>query len=140
LKKKEERMAYLMIVDDDEDFTSAAATVLKNEGHEVGIESKCDEALKHMESRIPDLAILDVMFPEDAGAGFDLARKIRKKGKDLEKMPILLLTGVNTRFPLGFGPSDIDDAWMPVTDYLEKPINFDVLISRVAALLSKGKG
>jgi DNA-binding response OmpR family regulator len=131
-------MAYIMIVDDDEDFTSAIATVLKNAGHEVSTESRTDQALQAMEARVPDLAILDVMFPEDASAGFELARSIRKKEEALKKMPILLLTGVNTKFPLGFGPNDIDEAWMPVTDYLEKPINFDVLVSKVSSLLEKG--
>ncbi|GAJ17044.1 unnamed protein product [marine sediment metagenome] len=48
-----------------------------------------------------------------------------------------MLTAINTKFPLGFGLKDIDDRWLPVTDFLEKPVDFDVLISKVAKLLQE---
>ena len=129
-------MAYLLIVDDDEDFASTTATVLRTEGHEVQVELDIDSAVKSMESRPPDLAILDVMFPEDASAGFELARLIRHEKGELKDIPILMLTAINTKFPLGFGPKDIDESWMPVTEFLEKPVDFDVLRDKVAKLLS----
>jgi DNA-binding response OmpR family regulator len=129
-------MAYLLIVDDDEDFASTIATVLRNEGYEVQIELDIDNAVKSMENRPPDLAILDVMFPEDASAGFKLARLMRHEKEKLKDIPILMLTAINTKFPLGFGPKDIDNNWMPVTDFLEKPVDFDVLRDKVAKLLS----
>jgi len=127
-------MAYLLIVDDDEDFANTAATVLRKEGHNVQIELDTDDAVQSMENKLPDLVILDVMFPEDASAGFELARFMRHNGR-LKGIPILMLTAINTRFPLGFGPKDIDDRWLPVTDFLEKPVDFDVLLRKVAQLL-----
>jgi DNA-binding response OmpR family regulator len=128
-------MAYLLIVDDDEDFASTTATVLRTEGYEVQVELDIDNAVKSMENKPPDLAILDVMFPEDASAGFKLARLMRHEKEKLKNVPILMLTAINTKFPLGFGPKDIDDSWMPVTDFLEKPVDFDVLRNKVAKLL-----
>lgn len=129
-------MAYLLIVDDDEDFATTTATVLRTEGYEVHIELDIDNAVKSMENKPPDLAILDVMFPENASAGFELARLMRHEKEKLKDIPILMLTAINTKFPLGFGPKDIDDSWMPVTDFLEKPVDFDVLRDKVAKLLS----
>jgi DNA-binding response OmpR family regulator len=129
-------MAYLLIVDDDEDFAAAAAKALTNAGHEVGIELETAAAVMSMEQRRPDLLILDVMFPEDASAGFDLARKIRRDHADLKELPILMLTAVNVKFPLGFGPGTIDEDWMPVNDFIEKPVDLAVLTSRVSALLA----
>jgi len=127
-------MAYLLIVDDDEDFARTAAIVLRKEGHDVHIELDTDDAAQSMENKLPDLVILDVMFPEDASAGFEFARFMRHQEK-LKGIPILMLTAVNTKFPLGFGPKDIDDRWLPVTDFLEKPVDFDVLLREVARLL-----
>jgi DNA-binding response OmpR family regulator len=128
-------MAYVLIVDDDTDFADAAARVLADAGHETEIEPKIAAALEKMQSRKPDLAILDVMFPEDPTAGFELARKVRKTPA-LRDLPILMLTAVNTSFPLGFGSKDINDSWLPISDFLEKPIDFDVLLNKVSGLLT----
>jgi len=132
-------MPYLMIVDDDEDFASTTATVLRKEGYDVQVELDIDSAVKSMESKPPDLAILDVMFPEDASAGFELARTMRHESGKLKNIPILMLTAINTKFPLGFGSKDIDEDWMPITEFMEKPVDFDVLREKVAKLLSANK-
>lgn len=131
-------MAYVLIVDDDEDFAETTATVIKSEGHDVHIELDTESAAQSMQNKTPDLVVLDVMFPEDASAGFELARFMRHENETLKMVPILLLTAINAKFPLGFGPKDIDSEWMPVTDFLEKPVDFDVLRGKVAKLLGKG--
>jgi CheY-like chemotaxis protein len=130
-------MAYLMIVDDDEDFTSALTATLLAAGHEVEVECDPAAAVEKMEARTPDLAILDVMFPEDASAGFALARSLRQRSDALRNIPILMLTAVNAKFPLGFGPQDIDEEWLPVSDFLEKPVDLRLLPQRIEALLAK---
>ncbi len=127
-------------MDDDEDFASATATVLRAAGHEVGAEHDIPAALRSMTARRPDLVVLDVMFPEDSTAGFELARTMRLKHPDLRQVPILMLTAVNARFPLGFSAKDIDEDWLPVSDFLEKPVDLDVLSARVAAMLGNRPG
>lgn len=131
-------MAYLMIVDDDPDLAESAATALRQAGHEVAWQSSTDRAMADINRRRPDLLILDVMFPENISAGFDFARSLRQHKAELQNMPILMLTAVNARFPLGFSKADIDDDWLPVADFLEKPIDLGRLVQRVEALLTKG--
>ncbi len=128
-------MAYLIIIDDDDDFASAAATVLRAAGHEVAIELDVQDAVVKMEERTPDLAILDVMFPDNSSAGFELARQLQQRDDALGSVPLLMLTAVNSKFPLGFSAKDIDDHWMPVSAFLEKPADFDALQEKVAELL-----
>jgi len=132
-------MAYVLIVDDDEDFSSAVRTVLEREGYEVEVELEDSKAIQRMMERKPDLAILDVMFPENPSAGFEIARTMRNAPEEaavLGQVPVLMLTAVNTEFPLGFSPKEIDDTWLPITAFLEKPVDMKVLIDKVASLTS----
>lgn len=92
-------MAYVLIVDDDLDFAGAVQTALQSRGHEAGIETVADRAIPRIEQRRPDAVILDVMFPENDVAGFEVARSIRRRFGGL---PVLLLTAVNQSLALGF--------------------------------------
>ncbi len=130
-------MAYLLIVDDDEDFADAVAKVLRDAGHEVGVELTTEGALSSMQQRRPDLVVLDVMFPENSAAGFELARTVRHHDEKLKGLPVLMLTAVNVKFPLGFNTRDIDDTWLPVAEFLEKPVDLDVLRNKVSELLQR---
>jgi len=132
-------MARIVLVDDDTDFTDATSTVLRAAGHDVEALGDTDGVVDHLKRERPDLLILDVMFPEHSSAGFDLAREVRKDDQ-LSRLPILMLTAVNTRFPLGFGPDDIDETWLPVQDFVEKPVDFDVLLARIDKLLCRAGG
>jgi DNA-binding response OmpR family regulator len=128
-------MAYILIVDDDQDFAETIALVIRKEGHDVQIKFDTESAFQSMQNKTPDLVILDVMFPEDSSAGFELARIMRHENETLKMIPILMLTAINAKFPLGFGPNDIDSDWMPVTAFLEKPVDFDVLRDKISKLL-----
>jgi DNA-binding response OmpR family regulator len=127
-------MACLLIVDDDAEFAGAIAELLASEGHELIVKEEPEAALTQLAERPVDVVILDVMFPEDPTAGFALARTIRRRYEDL---PILMLTAVNQEFPLGFSGKDIHSEWLPVTDFLEKPVDFPVLVQRVNKLLGQ---
>ena len=116
--------------------TKTSRCVLRGKGHEVRIELDLSAAVRSMTERRPDLLLLDVMFPEDSTGGFELARTMRWRNETLKDVPILMLTAVNTRFPLGFSSKDIDDDWMPVTEFLEKPVDLDVLAERVETILA----
>ena len=126
-------MSYLLIVDDDPDFASSVATVCEALGHEVATVHTTSEALERVAQRRPDGLLLDVMFPEDSTAGFELAREIRRRHGNL---PILMLTAVNQQFPLGFSNKDIDPKWLPVVEFVEKPVDFDLLRQKITRLLS----
>jgi len=130
-------MAYILMVEDDLDFAETVATVLTAQGNEVQTLSETGAVLDSVRQRRPDLIVLDVMFPEDPSAGFRLARTLHGPESEYKNVPILMLTAVNTRFPLGFGPDDRDEAWMPVSDFLEKPVDFGLLEKKVNDLLAR---
>ncbi len=133
-------MAYVLVVDDDEDMASAVAVMLEADGHEVGIELDHTKAVMCMEERRPDLVVLDVMFPNDKTAGFTLARKIRLSNERFKEIPIIMLTAVNKEYGgFRFSNRDIDDHWLPVAEFLDKPVDPLVLREKVAAILNTAR-
>jgi DNA-binding response OmpR family regulator len=127
-------MGNIMIIDDDIDLAEVTARVLRTEGHSVVVHLDTDTAFEKLKENRPDLVILDVMFPGNSSGGFDLARKIAKEAQNI---PILMLTAVNSHFQLDFSAGDIDQEWMPVTDFMEKPVDFEVMKKTVQSLLSR---
>ncbi|MHC4199353.1 MAG: response regulator transcription factor [Planctomycetota bacterium] len=130
-------MAYVVVIDDDEDLATATATVLRDSGHDVRIEFDIRNAESVLEERRPDLIVLDVMFPGDLSAGFVLARKIRHDYDKLKGVPVIMLTAVNKALAgLNLASCDIDDHWLPVAEFLDKPVDPVVLKEKVATLLA----
>lgn len=129
-------MPTIKIIDDDKELAENMSTILQAKGYVTSVRSKYDGAVDDLINNTPDLLILDVMFPENLTGGFDLARQIRKV-EEIRDLPIILLTNINQEFPGDFSSHDIDGEWMPVQDFLEKPVDITKLISKIEELLAK---
>ncbi len=73
-----------------------------------------------------DLIILDVMMP--GLSGYEVANKLRSEG---DHTPILMLTAKSQESDIVKGLDTGAD------DYLAKPFSFDVLLTRIRALLRR---
>lgn len=131
-------MALIKIIDDDNEFAQTIAATLRQAGHTVSIRTTAAKAVDDLVLNRPDLLILDVMFPENPAAGFELARDIRRK-KSIADLPIILLTGANQEYSMDFSAADIDRNWMPVQDFVEKPVKPAALLKAVGRLLKRKK-
>jgi DNA-binding response OmpR family regulator len=127
-------MARIVVVDDDVELAGNLALQLEGKGHKVRQFHKMQGTVDRIAGDPPDLAIVDVMFPDNPAAGFDLARAIRQNAR-IKSIPIILLTGVNQHFPMDFSSRDIDTYWMPVQEFIEKPVNIDTLLAKINELL-----
>lgn len=127
-------MAKIRIIDDDEESARNLATLLTQAGHTVSVRNDTDGALAELIATPPDLLVLDVMFPGNPAAGFDLARTVRQHPQ-VQRLPIILLTSLNRDFPMNFSAKDIDSSWMPVQDFVDKPVNVPQLLSKIRRLL-----
>jgi DNA-binding response OmpR family regulator len=130
-------MARITIIDDDLDLAEDVSLMLKNAGHTVSLRTDIEGALEDLTRDRPDLLILDVIFPENPAGGFDLARQIRATSA-IKDLPVILLTSINQEFPMDFSERDIDADWMPVQDFLEKPVEPGALLATVDKLIRKG--
>lgn len=127
-------MAEITLIDDDPEYAQWVAETLRSAGHKVLVRNTDEEALRHILEEAPDLLILDVMFPGNPAGGLDLARQVRRR-RETRHLPIILLTAVNQVFPMQFSSGDIDGDWMPVQEFLEKPVDKQRLLAAVDRLL-----
>ena len=125
----------IFVVDDDQDILDSLELILASKGYEVLTSVSAKKAVDTALSEQPDLVILDVMFPENSSEGFELAREFNSN-EHLRKTPIVMLSAVNARFKLGFSNRDRDDDWLPVAEFMEKPIDPTSLLEIVEKLLS----
>lgn len=130
-------MANILMVEDDLDYAKVVVKVMEKMGHSVDLETDATRALGRLKAKRPDLILLDVMFPEDSFAGLELARALQDPAHGLKEVPILLLTAVNEKLAPGFTSLDIDNSFFPVTEFLDKSVDLDVLTNRITGLLSE---
>lgn len=127
------RQGKILIIDDDPDITEAMKTVLENRGHEVRNAFDSTEGMERLREARPDLIILDVMM-RTSQEGFELSREL-KHNAQYKDIPILMLTAVKQKTGLDFKPAVGDDAWLPVDEFLDKPVKPDMLLAKVEDLL-----
>ena len=127
-------MPRIVIVDDELNLAENLAKILRQDGFEADTAYLAEAVVDTLVASPPDLLLLDVMAPDDPSAGFSIARTIRKT-EGISKLPIIMLTSVNQSFPMDFSSKDIDDEWMPVQAFFEKPIDPAQLIPKIRELL-----
>jgi len=128
-------MAKILIIDDDPDIVETLKVVLEKNGHSVDSAANSEEGFEQIKKSPPQLLILDVMM-NGMQDGFDLARKIKKDSR-YKQIPILMLTAIMEKTGFDFKPAVGDEEWLPVEDFLDKPVKPEVLLSKVEKLLSK---
>jgi DNA-binding response OmpR family regulator len=126
----------VLVIDDDEDISAATALILKEDGHEVDVELDAGKAMERAAAFQPDLVVLDVMFPGDATAGFDLARRLKSLDQSLR---IVMVTSVNDHGKPKFSNDDRDPDWLPVDEFVEKPVKKGRLLELVRSLLGNSR-
>ncbi len=137
--KEELPMAIkILVVDDDPDTVEVIRMTLESANYEVISAATGEEGLKRVVADKPDLIILDVMM-DTTTAGFQFSLKLRSPDEEspyaaYKNIPIMMLTAIHTTTPLRFAP---DSDYLPVDEFVEKPIAPDVLLERVERLLKK---
>jgi len=128
-------MSKIMIIDDDRDIIDSISMVLQANDYSVCSKMDTENLLADIKAEAPDIILLDIVFPEDAQAGFKAAREIAGED-DLKHIPVLILSAVNQLTNLGFSfnESDISNDFMPVRGFIEKPVEPAVLLDKIRSL------
>lgn len=132
--------AKILIVDDDPDIVEALKMTLEANNYKVFTAANGTEGLKQVKAVNPDLIILDVMM-DTITEGFQVSYQLRNPDPNSEyapysKIPILILTAIVEKKRMKFSP-EADGDFLPVDDFVEKPIRPQVLLEKVKKLLAK---
>ncbi len=121
-------MKKILIVDDDRDVFESMKIVLESEGYGVEWATNGREAIEKAKAGKPDLMILDVMMNTD-DEGFQVTYKIRQDSQ-LSGIPIIMVTSIGSKTGFSFDKKR-DEDFLPVNEFLEKPVDPKVLIDKV---------
>jgi len=117
----------VLVVDDDESIVDLISTRLIIGGYKVATATDGFEAIRHLKDLTPDAMILDINMP--GLDGFGVLEHMRKP--DSHKAATLVLTA---RHHAG----DVEKAIrLGAKDYLAKPFDDRLLLSRVARLFRR---
>ena len=120
----------ILLVDDEKDILEFLSYNLRSEGFKIFTASNGSDAVKITAEIHPHLVLMDVMMPEMDGIA--ACEEIRNN-KDLAQTMVAFLTARGEDY------SQIAGFEAGGDDYITKPIKPKVLVSRIKALLKRGK-
>jgi len=126
--------AHILVVDDDPDFVRAHQISLEQAGFRVSTASNGTEALKNLRTKAIDLVMLDVMM-DYATEGLHVTYAIREDPA-LREIPVLMVTSLEEQTGEKFDPAT-DGEFLPVSDFVRKPIRPGELVAKVQKLLKQ---
>ncbi len=118
----------IMIIDDDIDLVEAMRITLETENYKVIDAQEGQKGLEILKKEKPDLLILDVMMGT-LDEGFHIAYQIRNDD-EIKDIPILMVTAVGAQTGFEFDMQR-DEDFLPVNEFIEKPVNPQVLLDTV---------
>ena len=128
-------MAKILVVDDDPMFVSLVRAVLRSKHHEVITAADGQRGLSAMRKEKPDLVLLDIMMSYILD-GLDVSREMAGD-PDLKHVPVIMITSLTGARAQAVLPSD---EYIPVEDWIHKPIKPDQLLALVETALSQQAG
>lgn len=117
----------VLIVDDDPPSLKMTAFLLSEEGYEVFTADNGLDALRLVETKMPDLVILDVMMP--GLDGLQVTQRIRRT----MNLPIIILSAK------GETSDRVSGLDVGADDYLAKPFEPSELLARVRSVLRRAE-
>lgn len=123
----------ILVAEDDDATRTFLADNLTADGYELLVADCARHALRLMETKFPDLAVLDLGLPDSDG--LDLIRQVRSSDGIASRidpgLPLIVVTGRQGELDRLRGFESGAD------DYLPKPFSYPELRARIGALLKR---
>lgn len=116
----------ILLVDDDSTNLMLLEDLLFEEGYTCQLAESGQEALDLATESKPDLILLDIMMPDMDG--FEVCRRLREDAQ-MQTVPVIFLTALND------DESRLRGLELMGDDYLTKPINSKLLLTKIESTL-----
>jgi len=118
-------MVDLLLVEDNLELAELICTFLKKDGFSIIHVESGEKALEFLEKDIAKIVLLDIMLP--GIDGFTVCSAIRKN----HNIPIIIMSAK-------VGKEDkINGFTLGADDYIEKPVDVDILSAKISALMKR---
>ena len=125
----------VMLVDDDVDMVDSMRIALEANGMDVVTKHTAEGIVKFVTDQKPDIVLLDVIFPGNSTAGFEMCREL-KANKSTSMIPIIILSAINQKFNMAFSVSmNKETSPVPAEKFLEKPVNPEFLLEQIKTIV-----
>jgi len=118
----------VLMIDDDMDFVDSIVNLLEAKNYKVDFANNGADGVEKAKASTPDIILLDVMMTTK-DEGFNVARQLNEI-EELKGTPVIMISGVRKDMNLSFG-FEPDDTWLPIKQFLEKPVMPDDLLKAV---------
>lgn len=130
LLQRRDEAYHVLVVEDDRGHAAYCEALLRLQGFEIDIAPSAEAALEILQSRVPDLILLDINLPDMSG--IELAQLVRERGS-LGYVPIVFLTG----------EEDLDRRAEAIAvggdDFLSKPVRPRHLLANVNGRIGRAR-
>lgn len=116
----------VLVVDDDQALTGVYERLLREDGYAVDVAYDGSAALDVIDTRRPDLVLLDVVLP--GLDGFEVCRRL-KRNLATRLMPVVLVTAHHER------ENRLEGLLAGADDFLSKPVDTQELLARIRSLV-----
>lgn len=121
-------MKDILLVEDQEELAELIQIFLEKEGFKVLLAGTGEQAVEYLKEQQVKLLLLDIMLPEMDG--FAVCRAVREKGN----MPVLIMSARAGR------DDKLTGYELGADDYMEKPVDPEILTAKVRALMQRAYG
>lgn len=118
-------MVDLLLVEDNLELADLICTFLKKDGFSIVNADSGEKALEFFEKDIAKIVLLDIMLP--GIDGFTVCSSIRKN----HNTPIIIMSAKVDK------EDKINGFTLGADDYIEKPVDVDILSAKVSALMKR---
>lgn len=115
----------ILLVEDNKELSDLIGMFLKKDGYVVKMAKSSEEALDFLKEDKAKLILLDVMLPGKDGFGF--CAKVR----EASNIPIIIMSAKVDK------EDKLNGFLQGADDYLEKPVDIDILRAKIGALMKR---